>query len=382
MKPFRKSQVLFLFVMALASCNSFQNPVIKYWDIISRESKVTYSAHITAYGNTYNDTVDITARYYIEELPDDTFFGARVIISDKYANRIYDSSALMYLAKYSSYVERIALLKYPSGVYYISGHFVSSGILNDFIADSVDVWGANTIGHSESTINGDTATMFYWTEDTVEKVERVIKYYFLMGEKFPSKIERKDVVDKTDTVYMTIEFSDVKYSFNFDKEKKKVLKGKKIVDKIIEEKTADDYRLKFSVLPEISGEDVVKGIRTTTAKTDKEYRLIDFWYMSCPPCKAAIPHLVEMQKKYADKLQVIGVDFIDMPSLKPNIVQYAKAVGLNYPFILTDRDSLQSLGVSVFPTLVLTDKNGRILFQEIGWSGDATIDSVAKYIAK
>ncbi|WP_456451751.1 TlpA disulfide reductase family protein, partial [Hydrogenimonas sp.] len=35
--------------------------------------------------------------------------------------------------------------------------------------------------------------------------------------------------------------------------------------------------------------------------------MIDFFATWCPPCRAEIPHLVNLQNKYAGKLKIIGV---------------------------------------------------------------------------
>jgi thiol-disulfide isomerase/thioredoxin len=35
--------------------------------------------------------------------------------------------------------------------------------------------------------------------------------------------------------------------------------------------------------------------------------VVEFWATWCPPCRESIPHLTELQKKYGDKVRVIGV---------------------------------------------------------------------------
>ena len=41
--------------------------------------------------------------------------------------------------------------------------------------------------------------------------------------------------------------------------------------------------------------------------------LINFWATWCPPCRAEIPDLIALQKKYSDKLVIIGVSEDDIP---------------------------------------------------------------------
>ncbi len=35
--------------------------------------------------------------------------------------------------------------------------------------------------------------------------------------------------------------------------------------------------------------------------------VIDFWATWCGPCKESIPHLTELQKKYGNKVRIVGV---------------------------------------------------------------------------
>src|SRR5438034_1178856 len=59
--------------------------------------------------------------------------------------------------------------------------------------------------------------------------------------------------------------------------------------------------------------------------------LLNFWATWCGPCRAEIPGLIELQKKYPDKLQVIGLA-VDVDSAE-EVKQYAAKVGMNYPEI-------------------------------------------------
>ena len=50
----------------------------------------------------------------------------------------------------------------------------------------------------------------------------------------------------------------------------------------------------------------VKGQPVTAFEKDKVY-VVEFWATWCGPCKTSIPHVTELQKKYADQVTVIGV---------------------------------------------------------------------------
>src|SRR3954468_7573765 len=62
-----------------------------------------------------------------------------------------------------------------------------------------------------------------------------------------------------------------------------------------------------SVIGQKAPEFVVEKWLTAEPSTKGKFVLIDFWATWCPPCRKAIPELNGFQKKFADKLVVIGV---------------------------------------------------------------------------
>ncbi|KQM74977.1 alkyl hydroperoxide reductase [Pedobacter sp. Leaf216] len=62
-----------------------------------------------------------------------------------------------------------------------------------------------------------------------------------------------------------------------------------------------------SILNEKAPELVVEKWISQKPDTKGKFVLIDFWATWCGPCRAYIPTLNDIQKKYADKLVIIGV---------------------------------------------------------------------------
>jgi thiol-disulfide isomerase/thioredoxin len=111
--------------------------------------------------------------------------------------------------------------------------------------------------------------------------------------------------------------------------------------------------------------------------------LLDFWFSDCPPCRGAIPHLVELQKKYATfGLQVVSIAY-ERGSLaeKQKAVQPLRArYAITYPILfggvgIGGCPLRKDLEINAFPTLVLLDDSGRILFRtKDGLSKQAAYD--------
>ena len=74
---------------------------------------------------------------------------------------------------------------------------------------------------------------------------------------------------------------------------------------------------------------------------------------------------MELQKKYQDRLQVIGlvVDDADEDAVR----KFAKRYGINYPVALaTDEMRIQFGGIPALPTSFIIDAQGRVVQKHIG----------------
>ncbi len=93
--------------------------------------------------------------------------------------------------------------------------------------------------------------------------------------------------------------------------------------------------------------------------------LLNFWATWCGPCRAEIPDLVELQNKYRDHLQIIGlvVDDDDRDAIKKFVGEFA----INYPVALATNDlRLQYGGIPALPTSFVLDATGRIVQKHEG----------------
>ncbi len=107
------------------------------------------------------------------------------------------------------------------------------------------------------------------------------------------------------------------------------------------------------------------GKAVTLAGYKDKAILLNFWATWCGPCRAEIPDLVELQNKYRDHLQIIGlvVDDDDRDAIKKFVGEFA----INYPVALATNDlRLQYGGIPALPTSFVLDAAGRIVQKHEG----------------
>jgi thiol-disulfide isomerase/thioredoxin len=107
------------------------------------------------------------------------------------------------------------------------------------------------------------------------------------------------------------------------------------------------------------------GKPVTLADSKGKVVLVNFWATWCGPCRAEIPDLVELQNKYKDRLQILGlvVDDEDQDAIK----KFAAKFHINYPVaIATDALRLEYGGIPALPTSFLLDSEGRVVQKHEG----------------
>jgi thiol-disulfide isomerase/thioredoxin len=111
--------------------------------------------------------------------------------------------------------------------------------------------------------------------------------------------------------------------------------------------------------------DDLDGKPLTLAASHGKVILLNFWATWCGPCRAEIPDLIELQKKYGEKLQIIGLDVDDDDSTE--VKKFAAANGINYPIgMATNEIRTQYGGVAALPTSFVLDSEGRVVQKHEG----------------
>jgi thiol-disulfide isomerase/thioredoxin len=107
------------------------------------------------------------------------------------------------------------------------------------------------------------------------------------------------------------------------------------------------------------------GKSITLADAHGKVVLLNFWATWCGPCRAEIPDLIELQTKYKDQLQIIGltVDDDDADVVK----KVVEASGINYQVALASPEiRLKYGGIAALPTSFMLDSEGRVVQKHEG----------------
>jgi len=114
--------------------------------------------------------------------------------------------------------------------------------------------------------------------------------------------------------------------------------------------------------------------------------VLDFYATWCEPCRRSVPHLIEVQNKYADQgLQVIGLN-VGGADDEQKVPAFAKEFGIQYTLALPDEELVTFLmnGVDAIPQTFVFDRQGQLAERLIGYgeNGDERIDSAVEAALK
>jgi len=115
----------------------------------------------------------------------------------------------------------------------------------------------------------------------------------------------------------------------------------------------------------------LEGKPFSLAEAKGKIVLLNFWATWCGPCRAEIPDLVDLQKRYADKLEIIALatDEDDADEVRRFVLES----GINYRVAMTsDEVRLAYGGIAALPTCFVIDPQGRIVQKHVGLN-DPTI---------
>lgn len=132
------------------------------------------------------------------------------------------------------------------------------------------------------------------------------------------------------------------------------------------------------------------GTKFKVADKKGKVLLLNIWGTWCGPCRAEMPHLVEMQNKYGtEKFEIIGLNIGDQDTGQPEgvelIKRFAEDMKLNYTLARSPSESTAQFykitKQQVVPQSLLVDREGHLRGVFIG-GGSRVINSMKETVEK
>jgi thiol-disulfide isomerase/thioredoxin len=124
---------------------------------------------------------------------------------------------------------------------------------------------------------------------------------------------------------------------------------------------------------EINAKGWINSEGVTLQKLKGKVVIVEFWATWCPPCRASIPHLVELRDKL-DKSKVEIIGLTDEP--KSKIETFVKDMKMNYT-VGYGSTSGQAYGVTGIPHAFVIGPDGKI-----AWDGHPMDAAMAPLVTK
>jgi peroxiredoxin len=93
------------------------------------------------------------------------------------------------------------------------------------------------------------------------------------------------------------------------------------------------------------------------------YTLVSFFFAECIPCIEEVPTLNAYARTHGD-MNFVAITYEDAGTAR----QFATSRGLTWPILYDGQALIDVLGVSIYPTLMLLDPEGRLVGTAVGMS--------------
>jgi peroxiredoxin len=126
----------------------------------------------------------------------------------------------------------------------------------------------------------------------------------------------------------------------------------------------------------------IAGSTVNLSAYENKVILLEFWATWCPPCKASVPELIEIQKRYeAKEFTVIGISVDHAQNLSNHLNEFSRAYHINYPVLIGNDDVARKYNVTSIPVSFLIDKKGKIINSYVGYT-DNFVEKISAQIEK
>lgn len=140
----------------------------------------------------------------------------------------------------------------------------------------------------------------------------------------------------------------------------------------------ESYPFDFA-LNSVSGEKVAKS------NFAGKVLVVDIWATWCGPCRAEVPHFVELQDQYREAgLALVGINYEGSETVEEDIAEIKKftdEIPVNYPLLLGDEATqMQVPDFMGYPTTLFIDRTGKVRLTLLGAREKSELEKVIKLL--
>lgn len=117
-------------------------------------------------------------------------------------------------------------------------------------------------------------------------------------------------------------------------------------------------KLQGSTITDLKLTDLI-GKQYTSESLLGKMVLLNFWFTKCAPCIKEMPDLNKLAEKYGKENVVYFAITYDKIELVEKFLNHQR---LDFTVIPNDRKTIDNLGVNFYPTNILLDQNGKVIF--------------------
>ncbi len=98
--------------------------------------------------------------------------------------------------------------------------------------------------------------------------------------------------------------------------------------------------------------------------------VLNFWATWCGPCRREIPHLNELVKEFGDDSSIVFIAITKED--RKTVEKFLKEHPFDYTILVDGNRITRDYGVMAFPTHYVINREGRIVFNQIGYTPELT----------
>ncbi|HOW31602.1 MAG TPA: TlpA disulfide reductase family protein [Bacteroidales bacterium] len=361
--------------------------------LITESTKINSVSYKVDYRFKYlseDDTIHLQADCKLQKAPDDSLFGAMLLI-----NR-YDSIVKYYdlrsiysvnhntktIIEYPNPTEQKWALKSDLTADLIKTYYINPSVLLEKIEDSV-----NKVEFSDTVFQ----TASYWTISIFYPDEQLFKdnweqIWINKSNKLITKriwqIKFQNNIQYAEWNLTEINFEDISSS---ELEKRfKAYKGQYKHEVYYEQtSTVPPMLSEDEIAPDFNGQFYPDYKRFKLSDLKDNVVLLDFFYMACYPCILAISELRELQIEYENLgLKIIGINRIDNSEKGfKKLPDFINANKINYPIVFVNKEVPALYNVQAYPSFFVINKKGEIIYSQQGYKANMK-DTIKALIEK